>query len=105
MNFTTLFSKRNEIQQFMKIASSIAQDNYPEIMGRLFVVNAPFLFHMLWGIVKGFLDEKTVKKISIIGGSYKKDLLKLIDEDQLPVFLGGKNEVSIQRGIFADAFE
>jgi hypothetical protein len=39
-------------------------------MGAMFVVNAPFVFSACWSIVKGFLDEKTVAKIKILGGSY-----------------------------------
>jgi hypothetical protein len=65
--FSTIISKRAEIQQFLKLTSAIAQDNYPEIMGKLYIINAPMLFNMLWAVVKGFLDEKTVKKISILG--------------------------------------
>ena len=74
-------------------------------MGRLYIINAPFLFSMLWGIAKGFLDEKTVKKISILGSGFKSDLLKTIDEQQLPTFLGGKHEVEISKGIYPDLFE
>jgi hypothetical protein len=65
--FMKILSKRNEIQQFLKLTSGIAQDNYPEIMGKLFIINAPTLFSMLWSVVKGFLDEKTAAKIQICG--------------------------------------
>ena len=44
-------------------------------MGQLYIINAPMLFTGVWAIVKGFLDEKTRKKITIKGGSYQKDLL------------------------------
>lgn len=44
-------------------------------MGATFIVNAPLLFSGVWAVVKGFLDEKTRKKITIKGGSYQKDLL------------------------------
>jgi hypothetical protein len=59
-------------------------------MGQTFIVNAPFLFSGVWAIVKGFIDEKTRKKITIKGGSYQKDLLEIVDEENLPDFLGGK---------------
>ena len=45
------------------------------------IVNAPWVFTGIWAIVKGFLDEKTRKKISLVGGSYKKKLLEYVDED------------------------
>lgn len=47
------------------------------------------LFSTVWAIVKGFLDEKTAKKITIKGSGYKHDLLELVDADNLPEFLGG----------------
>lgn len=50
----------------------------------MFIVNAPFLFKAIWTIVKGFIDEKTAKKINIMGGSYKKTLLEAIDSENLP---------------------
>jgi hypothetical protein len=46
-------------------------------------------FTAVWAVVKGFLDEKTREKIQIKGSDYKKTLLKYVDADQLPDFLGG----------------
>jgi hypothetical protein len=43
----------------IKIASSVAQDNYPEIMGATWVINSSMIFTGVWAVVKGFLDEKT----------------------------------------------
>lgn len=60
------------------------------------IVNAPWIFTGVWAVVKAFLDEKTRKKIQIIGSSsYKKELLKYVDADQLADFLGGNNKASL----------
>ena len=56
----------------------------------MYIVNAPFLFTAIWTIVKGFIDEKTRKKINIIGGSYKKTLLAAVEAENLPEWLGGE---------------
>ena len=53
-----------------KLATQVGSDYYPEIMGNLFVVNAPMVFSGIWAIVKGFMDEKTRKKIKIVGTSF-----------------------------------
>ena len=58
--------------KFIKIASSVASDNYPEILGRMFIVNAPFFFTGIWTMCKPFLDDGTKKKITILGSDYKK---------------------------------
>lgn len=40
-------------------------------------------------MVKGFLDEKTTKKITVMGSDFKERLCDVIDKDKLPEFLGG----------------
>ncbi len=44
----------------------------------------------MWSLIKPWLDEVTVAKISILGKGFKSDLLKQIDDDKLPADLGGK---------------
>lgn len=78
-----------KVYGLIQLASKVGSDNYPEIMGQTFIVNAPFLFAGVWAIVKSFIDEKTRKKIQIKGGSYQKDLLEIVDAENLPDFLGG----------------
>lgn len=68
----------------------MGQDYYPEIMGQCFIVNSPMIFSAIWAVVKGFLDEKTRNKISIKGGKFEKELLELVEPENLPEFLGGK---------------
>ena len=35
------------------------------------IINTPTSFKAAWAFIKGFLDEKTRRKIEIIGGDYK----------------------------------
>ena len=85
-----------KIKTFTKIATKIAQDYYPEILGKMFIVNSGFMFRGIWGIVSVWIDKKTQKKIRIISGSGKKDLLKDIDSEKLPEFLGGTCTISLR---------
>ena len=59
-------SVNKQVYGLVKIAAQIGSDYYPEIMGNMFVVNAPYLFAGVWAMVKGFLDERTRNKIQII---------------------------------------
>ena len=77
------------IKGFLKLASSIGQDYYPEMLGKMTIVNVGFFFRAIWTLVKSFLDQKTQDKISLLKSNYKEDLLKLVDEDKLPKFFGG----------------
>ena len=55
------------------------------------------MFSACWAIVKVWLDEKTRQKISLVRSSYTtSELLKFIDEDQLPTWLGGKNQAALK---------
>jgi hypothetical protein len=91
-------SKTNAL---LKSVMGVMQDNYPENLGKSYIVNSPFVFTGVWKIVKNFLDEKTVEKVSLY--SYgQEELLEAIDEDQLIDFLGGKNKMKLtdDRGLW-----
>ena len=85
-----IFSLVGPIKGFVKIASDIGQDYYPEMLGKMTIVNVGLFFRAIWTMVKGFIDPKTQAKISLLKSSYKEELLKLIDENKLPSFFGGK---------------
>ncbi|KAK7291510.1 hypothetical protein RIF29_06713 [Crotalaria pallida] len=69
---------------------SILQDYYPERLGKLFIVNAPYIFMKVWKIIYPFIDNKTKKKIVFVENKkLKSTLLEDIDESQLPEIYGG----------------
>ena len=70
-------------------ALDIDQNAYPEYLGNLFIINAPFVFRGMWSVIKGWIDPKTAKKFVVLGSNYRETLLKYIDEDSLPVEYGG----------------
>lgn len=80
---------KKSVYNFVKLASSIAQDYYPEILGKMFIVNSPTLFSIAWKVIKPWIDERTQKKITIEGSKFQKKLLELVDAQNLPDFLGG----------------
>ncbi len=81
-----------KVKGYVQEASGISQNNYPESMGKFYIINSPYLFSTVWSLVKGWLDEATVAKIHILGSDYKKHLLEQVPADSLPKFLGGACE-------------
>ncbi|KAJ3026906.1 UNVERIFIED_CONTAM: cytosolic factor, phosphatidylinositol/phosphatidylcholine transfer protein [Siphonaria sp. JEL0065] len=79
----------NSIRKVLGQVTHIAQNYYPETLGRMFIINAPLLFQGCWAVIKGMLDEATVAKISILGASYQKELLEVVDAANLPQEYGG----------------
>ncbi|KAH6584546.1 hypothetical protein BASA60_000947 [Batrachochytrium salamandrivorans] len=79
----------SSVYTLVREVSGIAQNYYPEMLGKMYIINAPMLFTVVWNMVKPMLDEVTVKKINILGSSYKSTLLETIDAESLPDFMGG----------------
>lgn len=67
----------------------VLEDNYPEMMKRLFVINAPTLFPVLYKLVKPLLSEDMKNKIFVLGSDFKDTLMEYIDAEELPAYLGG----------------
>lgn len=82
-------TKAGQVYAYIKQASALSQNYYPERLGRLYLINAPWGFAGVWGIVKGWLDPVTVQKIHILGGSYQKELLAQVPPESLPKEFGG----------------
>lgn len=66
-------------------------NNYPELLGKLFIINAPYIFTAMFCVIKAFLDENTINKVNILGSNYSEALLKEIDAENLPVEYGGSS--------------
>ncbi|KAM7304229.1 hypothetical protein ISCGN_014129 [Ixodes scapularis] len=66
------------------------EDNYPEMLKKAYVINAPKIYPIIYNMVKPFLSEETAKKIHVFGkDNWKKALLQDISEEELPVHWGG----------------
>ena len=86
--------KANSVYGYVKSASAISQNYYPERLGKLYVINAPWGFSTVFSVIKGFLDPVTVNKIHVLGGNYQHELLTQVPAENLPKQFGGKCECS-----------
>jgi len=86
--------KAPQVFGYVKQASAMSQNYYPERLGRLYLINAPWGFGTVWSVVKGWLDPVTVEKIHVLGSGYQKELLAQVPAENLPKEFGGKCECS-----------
>lgn len=88
INFLKIFD--SNFKDFVKFLISMVQDNYPENLGRLLMINVSLSFRSIWSIIKFWMDKKTISKIELHGGVPNERLRELIDEETIPDFFGGK---------------
>ncbi|XP_051139969.1 phosphatidylinositol/phosphatidylcholine transfer protein SFH8-like [Andrographis paniculata] len=84
-----LMSLTGPVTEFIKFVQKIDNDNYPETLYRMFIINAGPGFRLIWNAVKPLLDPDTTSKIEVLGNKYQDKLLEAIDHSELPEFLGG----------------
>ncbi|GLU23973.1 hypothetical protein SLE2022_399470 [Rubroshorea leprosula] len=70
--------------------------NYPEKTETYYIVNAPYIFSACWKVVKPLLQERTKKKIQVLQGCGRDELLKVMDYSSLPHFCRGEGSGSSQ---------
>lgn len=59
----------------------VLQNYYPECLGQCFVVDAPWIFHGIYRIVRGFLDPVVVNKIELIKSG---EIVKYVHPSMVP---------------------
>lgn len=78
-------SSLNQVK-LLTVISTIDDLNYPEKTDTYYIVNAPYIFSACWKVVKPLLQERTRKKIQVLSGCGKDELLKIMDYASLPHF-------------------
>ena len=62
-----------EVKRLLNLITKYDQDNYPEMLGHICVINAPWVFRTIWSIVKGMLDPRTQSKIEVSGCIHRQE--------------------------------
>ena len=67
----------------------LSSDNYPELLKKAVMINAPWVFTTVWAILKLFLAQRTIDNVSILGSNYSTVLEELTDLSSMPPFIDG----------------
>lgn len=78
----------------IKLIAEIDQSQYPETLGRTFILNASSLFPMVWRMVRPWLDPVVANKMQILAGveSWHPYLLEHVGAEFLSSSYGGEAE-------------
>ncbi|PSN62697.1 SEC14 cytosolic factor [Corynespora cassiicola Philippines] len=87
-------SKATSVYGYLQAVSGVSQNYYPERLGKMYIINAPWGFAGVFSVVKRFLDPVTVNKIHVLGSGYEKELLAQVPAENLPKEFGGQCECS-----------
>eukprot|EP00968_Pinguiococcus_pyrenoidosus_P013612 scaffold1234_cov248-Pinguiococcus_pyrenoidosus.AAC.18 len=87
-------SVKQVTRDFLKLVQTIAgidQNEFPERLGAMFIINVPSIFPFVFRGVKPFLDPETVKKFQIYAkpAEWVPALHEIVDPGTLPPKYGG----------------
>lgn len=96
-----------KLNEFLKRFAEVGQVFYPNVLDKLFMINAPMLFSAVWSVFKHFLHPTTQERIEISSGINKERIHAAVDPALLPVWLGGKStdRLSDNLGPWKDALD
>ncbi|KAK1269345.1 hypothetical protein QJS04_geneDACA006725 [Acorus gramineus] len=72
--------------KLLTIISTVDDLNYPEKTDTYYIVNVPYVFSACWKVVKPLLQERTRRKVQVLQGCGRDELLKIMDYASLPHF-------------------
>jgi CRAL/TRIO domain len=81
-----------EVVDFVKKASSLSAQHYPERAGYVFVINVPAWFKIIFSVIRPLIDESTLDKIYILRGAeeIRQNMLERIPIESIPADYGGQ---------------
>lgn len=88
----TGFSLKNSDNPSTKFLVEALEAYYPECLAGVYIYNAPWVFNVVWNLVKNWLDPGVSAKIHFI--KTINELENYIDLDNLPKEMGGNSSVS-----------
>ena len=71
---------------------------FPETLYKLYLVNVPPAFMIVWKVVSSVIDARVLEKIKLLGTDFLDEMLKDIDIEQIPQRYGGKAKWKVRWG-------
>ncbi|KAK3399184.1 CRAL-TRIO domain-containing protein [Sordaria brevicollis] len=82
------------VRAYAQDISKLLATCYPEVVARVYVLNASSYFSKIWSVLKKFIDPRTAEKLVIV---QKEDVLptlkETIDIENIPIQYGGRLDI------------
>jgi len=91
LEIKSIYTTLNELAQ-------MANYKYPECAHKIIVINADWKFRFIKALFDYLIEETTAKKVQVLGTDFYKDLIKEINENEIPSDFGGKASEEWQNG-------
>ena len=75
------FTMQNMDFEGTKLLIDLLQKRFPENLGNLHILNAPFIFQACWTVIRPWIDKNTVKKVCFVN---TEQLNQYLDVSTLP---------------------
>uniref|UniRef100_A0A093VEW7 SEC14 cytosolic factor n=1 Tax=Talaromyces marneffei PM1 TaxID=1077442 RepID=A0A093VEW7_TALMA len=80
-----------DLRNYAQDVSRLLATNYPEVVDRIYVLNAPSYYNTIWGLIKRFIDPVTADKLVIVSpNEVLEELSEDIDLENIPKVFGGE---------------
>jgi hypothetical protein len=79
-----------KVAKGLQALANLQQDNFPETLKRMLIINAPHIASWGYGLIKSRLDPEVQAKIHMTSDSGEKVLPEFIAAENIPTFWGGQ---------------
>lgn len=80
------------IRRYAQSVTGLLATCYPEVVDKIYILNAPSYFSRIWAFIKSWVDPNTAKKLVIVSPEdVLTTLLETIDVESIPERHGGKS--------------
>ncbi|CAN0369487.1 unnamed protein product, partial [Phaeothamnion confervicola] len=80
-----------DAKTFMVRAAKLIAAHYPERSYKIFVLNAPWWFNVIWKVLSPLMHPNTRAKVTVCGSRYLDQLKELVDSEKIPAAIGGND--------------
>lgn len=104
LDMTGLKLSALSLLKILTAISAVDELNYPEKAETYYIVNTPYIFSACWKVVKPLLQERTRKKVHVLSGRGKDELLKIMDHSSIPHFCRREGSSKVPLSSVDDCF-